>query len=578
MKNFKKIQTIVCFILASLVSFSQSYIVYKDASQYMCLSDPGKDLLIQGESASKVIQHAIDQCNAKGGGEISLGKGFFELDFPIRLKENIWLHGKGRGTELKLKKPNKTCLEFFGVNNVQISKLTVTAGDNGNSLTGIYGENCGNCKIQDVLVMGFVKSGVSFSGDYYGLTVNRCMFIENNQAHIFLQGGDIRESPIIVSDCTFFKGGEGIKAQKNGNKSCGLEISDNIYAYLMGRAVDTDFDSVMISGNKLYWIDSDGMRIKGRDFFIAGNINSWIRGHGLVLDNASNGTVLGNNFTDLGVRYRDGMRKCGIAMYNSSQIKVSGNSIWNFGDQGYMEYAVFEDSNCNDNYISANTGWFHAYPNAFKSLGAGTIIEGNSSNQGQYRGDYWDYAQKYAYPIEKYLKSLSLDNNYKPNPEPDVNTLEIEGRKVIECKDMFGQVISIKEDTIKKFGWTGSNLQVWNLKKSGQYYTIVNDGRIQALECSSQNENSEVRLGKNEKNDSQLWKLVNVGNGYYKIENKLNGKVLESQGFSNYSWKLNNVVYQGQAVTVSEYGARETQMWRFVDPMPAYTYPGISLK
>ncbi len=577
MKTLKKILTGIYFILASLGVHSQSYIVYKDANHYTCIRDSDKEKLIQSESASKVIQFAVDQCQIKGGGEIILGKGFFELDTPIRLKDNIWLHGKRRGTELKLKKPNKTCIELIGANNVQISELTVTTGDNGNSLTGIYGVNSKNCKIQDAFIMGFVNSGLSFSGNSSGLIINRCIFIENNLVHIYLEAiNDISKSTIGISNCTFFGGGCGIKTEKKDNATCGLKICDNIYSYQKGMAIDTDFDSVIISGNKLYWIESDGMRIKGKDFVISGNINSWIRGHGLVLDGAHKGIILGNNFTDLGVRYRDGMRKCGIAMYYSSQITISGNSIWNFGDQGHMEYAVYEDKSCSDNIIRANTGWFHAFPNAFKSSGAGTIVEDNTSNQGEYRGDYWDFTQKYGYAIEKYLKSLSLDNNYKPDPDPDTNTINIEGSKVIECKDMFGQVISIKEDTVKKFGWTGSELQVWNLRRSGDYSIIINDGTNQALECKGQMENSPVTLGKNDTSDSRLWKLLNVGNGYYKIVNKLSGKVLESQGLSNYNWKLNNVVYQGQMVTVSEYEGRESQIWRFIEPMPAYTYLEIA--
>ncbi len=571
MKSIRKSLIISLLLIVAFGAFSQSFTIYKDGNQYVSV-DSNKKKLLRSESASAVIQFAIDKCGNKDG-EIILGKGFFELDTPVKLKENIWIHGKRRGTELKLKKPNSKCFELAGVNNVRISELTFTCGDNGNSLAGIHGENSSNCHIRDVIIMGFANFGLSFSGDCRGLIINRCTFVENDKAHIYLENfGDTKGQPVIVKNSTFFRGGYGVKTYKGEGRSKGVEVNGNAFAYLKGPGIDTDFDSAVITGNRIYWCESDGMRVKGEGLYFSGNTNSWTRGHGLVLDGATNGTVIGNNITDLGVRYLDGLHKCGIAMYRSSQITISGNSIWNFGDQSFMEYAIYEDESCKDNSIFANAGWFHVHDNAFLSLGNGTSIKDNTSNKGKYRGDFWDFKQKFGYTIDKYLESLFLDGNYKPTPDPDTNSPEINGTKVIECKDLFNQVVTISSDTVKRFGWTGSKMQVWNLRKEGEYYFIVNEETDLVLECNSQDENARVALGQYNGNDSQLWKLENVGNGYYKIENRSIGKVIGSQGFDTFMWKSNEIIPRGQVLTVSDYKGKEFQMWRFIEPEPAYTY------
>jgi hypothetical protein len=557
-------------------AYCQDYMIYKDNGKFICIDLETKNKLIENNSASEVIQFAIDKSHNQGGGEIMLGKGFFELSTPLRLKDNIWLHGKRRATELQLKAPNDRCIELIGVSNVRVSELTFSPGNNDNLTTGIYGENTSNCNIHDILLLSFAQSGIYLTKNNSEIDINRCTFIDNVQEHIFLN--EIRgsnQSSVVVSNCTFFAGGYGIKGINRKYKTNKLKIKNNISAYLKGPLIDTNADSVVVYGNRIYWGQSDGMRIKGKGFHIEGNMNCWIRGHGLVLDGAKDGTVEGNNITDLGVRSRDGMRKCGVVMYNTSQVTISGNSIWNWGDQGYIEYAIYEDENCSNNKMFANAGWFHAHPDGFKSFGTESSLFDNTSNQGEYRGDFWDFTQKFAAKIDEYINSLRLDKDVIPITYQDTKPFEVNGEKVIECKDMFQQVISFHNETIKKYGWTGSENQIWILEKSGDYYLIRNKKNQKLLQCDSNEENAPVTLANRNNGDAQLWNIISIGNGYFKIINKLNAKVLQSEGLSNYSWEKNNVVYQGQQLVVSDYKNRESQMWRFRDPMPSYTIKNV---
>ncbi len=576
MKKFKRIVLSLFLVMASFGVFSQPYTVYKDADSYVCINAVKKELK-SGSSASEIIQYAVNLCEKAGSGELILGKGFFKLDAPIKVSGKVWLHGKRRGTELQLKSPNTTCFEINRATGARITEMAFTRGDNGNSVSGISMKDSKNCQINDVIFLGFAGSGLSITGDSYDVTIDRCTFVDNGQSHILMKGVTGRkEQPIIVSNGIFLRGGYGILTKKEGVESQGLQAKNNAFAYLRGATIDTDFDYATITGNRVYWGESDGMRVKGKGLYFSGNTNSWIRGHGLVLDGAKDGEVIGNNITDLGSRYRDGMRKCGIYLCNSENMTISGNSIWNFGDQGHMEYAVYEASSCKNNTITFNTGWFHAYPNAFESMGEGTAVENNTSNQGQYRGDYWDPTQKYGYPIEKYIKSLYLDGNHNPVSLADPYATIPQGKQLIESKSLLGVVVSILDGVVKQFGWTGKDTQTWELKEAENgFYTIMNSGTGELLRAESKATNSPISLVKEEKKrneDSQLWKPFSVGNGYFKMENKLSGKVLTAPFRGNLNWGVNQVVYRGQELTVSDYSGHEGQMWRFTNPMPAYTY------
>ena len=556
----------VSLIISCLLSSGQSVTVYQDGNQFICI-DTDKEQLHKSVSASKTLQYAINSAD-----EVSIGKGVFELEETLQVEKSVTIQGKGRGTELQLKKPNKIGISIVGTETVRLSNLTITTGDNGNSVAGIEIDNAPNTQIEDVFILGFANAGIWLKSSNTGSLINRCTFMDNDQAHVLIEEISAEEkNPLVISQGTFFKGGYGVKAIGGS----GLTIDNNMFSYLKGSSVDADTDSVKVTRNKVYWCESDGMRLKGNSFLFQSNMDSWARGHGLVLDAASNGTILTNNFIDLGVRFRDGIRKCGIAIYHSNNISITGNSIWNFGDQGHLEYAIYEDKSSANNVFEYNTGWFHEYDNAFKSLGKNTEIRNCTSNKGEYRGDYWDFNMKFGRTVEQYLKSLYLESNRNPTPEPDQGIGDFSGEKLIESQEMFQQVISVKAGKAFKFGWFGGQSQIWTFEKVGECYLIINKATGKVLSAEKSGDLIHLRLDNKGKQDNKLWEISSVGNDYYKIVNKSNKKVLEAIGLDNYDWKENRVVYQGEPVRLAEYKGLGGQKWRFIDPLPVYTYQDV---
>ena len=562
----------IILIIVQTVS-AQDFTIYKDDETYKCL-DLNKKLIQEGKAAS-VIQYALDHCASLNRScEIKLGKGYFVLEAPIKLSDSVWLHGQRRSTELQLSGSNQVVINLNGAESVKISEITITSGDNNEKTRGIEGK-CNNCLIEDVFFLGLTYAGVYFTRGSNGIAIDRSTFIDNMQHHIYIEGALKGSLSNRITNTTFLSGGHGIKAIKNKNEvSGGLSVDNNLFAYIKGPAIDSELDSMMIQGNRVYWCESNGMILKGNAFYFSGNTNSWIRGHGLVIDGAINGSVISNNITDLGARSRDGLRKCGIALYNSNHIVIEGNSIWNFGDQGHMEYAIYESPNCGNNMIQYNTGWFHAFSEGFKILGKETICQDNTSSQGEYRADYWDFRQKYGYAIDKYIQTLYIDRRDPPHIKETKTSLEIDenSSKIIECQDMLEQVLSLSGDGPIKFGWRDEQSQKWVFKKEGVYYQIINEKTRGFLGFRNADGFLSVVLSKKKDGDNQLWKIQYVRNGYFKIENKSNKKVLESRGLSNYSWGVNKVVYQGESVWLSDYSGRDSQHWRFMDSMPTYVY------
>ncbi len=556
-----------------LVGFvqAQDYSIYKQQGTFHVM--PVKDTIAahSSASASDALQFAIDQIQS--GGAINLGKGIFELDRPIRFKNNITLNGKRRATELSIKKPNDYGLLLENVENVQISNLTITAGDNGNAHAAIFMKNTIYSTVQDVFILGFEWYALQITGMATGLEINRTTFVDNAQAHIFIEETSNTTGAIgSIKNSTIVRGGYGIKTVHHKHKGIPLQISGNMFFYTKGPAVDIDSHNLSLVGNRSYWVESDVFRIKGDHFTITGNSASWNRGHSLVFDSAKNGLVSGNNWTDQGVRSRDGYQKSGIVLYGSENITITGCSIWNFGDQGFMEYAVYEHPDCSNNSLVGNTAWFSKHKNAYRMLGKNTLEADNTVNKGVHRGDYWDFTKKYGPTVDKYLADLYLTKSSDIKISPDKNPEMVKGVKAIECKDMLEQVLTNETGTVKKFGWTGDDSQKWDIQPQGDSFLIINTATGKLLQATGTHDFTTVITAERNEQSNQLWKLINIGNGYYKIINKANGKALQAQGLNNYHWDRNNVYYLGQPITLGDYDQKEYQKWRFVDPMPAYVY------
>ena len=112
-------------------------------------------------------------------------------------------------------------------------------------------------------------------------------------------------------------------------------------------------------------------------------------------------------------------------------------------------------------------------------------------------------------------------------------------------------------------------------EKVGECYLIINKATGKVLSTEKSGDLIHLGLDNKGKQDNKLWEISSVGNDYYKIVNKSNKKVLEAIGLDNYEWKENRVVYQGEPVRLAEYKGLGGQKWRFIDPLPVYTYQDV---
>lgn len=570
MKNKKAIVFLLLIWLISVKGYSnQPLTVNKTGDNYKVILTETMKELYSSTSAGKAIQFAIDQCSGNEG-DITLSNGVFEVSNVIKLKSGIHLHGKRRGTELKMMGLSPVAIELSSVQNVEITELTITTGTNGNSFAGISIKNSADCTVKDNIITGMAVYGVYITGKNSNIKIERCTLVENQESHICLDNVSAsKQSPVIISENTIFRGGYGARSINSNENSEGLNFIDNMCSFTRGPIFDSDFNSIVCVGNRSFYGEADVIRIKGKDFLVKGNTMCWDRGHSLVLDGAHNGIVVGNNFTDQGSRSRDGYLKCGIALYNSDSITISACSIWNWGDQGHIEYAIYEDKSCKNNTITNNAGYFHAHPDAFRLLGSNTTIADNTSNTGEYRPNFWDFTAKFDFQTQNYLKNFLNKDGY-PLAIPDKTTPNIDGVKLIECKDQFEQVLTADSSKIMKFGWYGNDSQIWKIEKAKGGYMIKNVTQNKVMQFVEKNGIQSIGLSNYNNNDLPLWNFINVGNGYFKIVHLPSGKVLDAEGLNNYKWLKNDVDYLGQKVVLSDFSNKNSQMWRFIDPMPVY--------
>ena len=408
-------------LLSNIVSANHYFEIHKNNESFIVSEQYSNKVIFTSKIASEAIQYAID-FPEDGEIHILLGSGIFQIENALKLRNNTILSGRMKGTELRLTKYNPIAIELESVTNVLIENLTISTGSNGNSNSAVFISNSTMCKLMDVIVTGFANYGFSIKNHNMDLLIERCTFIENWESHIFInEVTGSKEAPIVIRGNTFIRGGYGTRVIGSKEQSSrGLHFKDNMCFYTRSAIFDSDYTSVQFSGNRSYWCESDVIVMRGSDFSITGNSMSWNRGHSLVLDGATNGSVIGNNFTDQGARSRDGHLKCGIFMYNTKNVTIASCSIWNFGDQGHMEYAIYEDKTCSDNIITANAAWFHAHNNAFSSNGRNTKILNNNSNTGIYRGDWWDFTQKYGFTTDKFMKEYLMSDDIPVAESEDI--------------------------------------------------------------------------------------------------------------------------------------------------------------
>ena len=185
----------------------------------------------------------------------------------------------------------------------------------------------------------------------------------------------------------------------------------------------------------------------------------------------------------------------------------------------------------------------------------GTVnIKGHQHYNGNNHSDpgkHWNW-QKYAdLIIDNQSDEAELEEKFKGIPNGVYRITNVSSRKVLNTRECSGnQLAKITQTT-----WNGAACQLWRFEYAGEgWYKITNQVSGRALEIpGGSKENVQAHLKDAKDNDSQLWRLIEVGSkGELQLINKASGKGLEVFGGST-----NN----GAAVLQTSYTGKTRQRW-----------------
>lgn len=314
-------------------------------------------------SADEAIDYCLKQLGDKGG-SIHLHRGDYQIEHTIQLSSRITLSGAGRSTRLIASdtgdEKNQAMLLGQGIDRVKIENLAVIGTEDGYWKTGIVLRDCGDCSVTHVCCESFSDYGIHLTENSFLCEISHCRLGNHGKANIFLEnlatngrGGDY--VPNLISNCQTYGGGTGVELKR--------ALLVNIVGVLVYQASKHSFhlhsksNSVLISGCRSFQCGGDAVVVENsHELNISSNIICWQRGHGIVLRRVSWGTVSANEVIDSGVRDPNEVSRHGIFLLEQSRgLSISGNAIFNWGDQVPMENGVYETEDCEKNSIIGNT-------------------------------------------------------------------------------------------------------------------------------------------------------------------------------------------------------------------------------
>lgn len=361
-------------------SVVQNYVVFQDGEVFRARGQIDGGELTADKNAAHVIQAAVDA--QEDGGEVYLSRGTFLLNSPINLRTRILLRGSGRATRMIVDGPDFGLI-CEGSKETVIADLAVLG--TANSVAGVVIDNSGDCHVRDVLCQGFASYGFWLRNNTFLSRLQGCTAADNGKANIYLdglmhggRGGDF--VPNLVANCMTYGGGTGIEGKRAiviNIVGCAV-FQPKGYGYYLR---DTS-NSVVISGCRSFQVEKDAVRVESaHELNISSNIFCWHRGNGLVLRDVSWGAINGNEVIDSGVRTHDGSYTTGIILSENTQgIQITGNTIFNWGDQVPMAYGIVEDESCRNNLIVSNNINFFTQADVV-SQGQQTIVRDNLSEK-----------------------------------------------------------------------------------------------------------------------------------------------------------------------------------------------------
>lgn len=317
--------------------------------------------------ADIALQTAINAL--QNGGSVTIMSGRYEIKNTIYLKSGVCLKGNGRRTELIFTGADSTGVGLFGsgLKDVLVSDLSIVAGDSTSVQAGICYDHCGDSEIDNVYIEGFSKYGIWLRNNSFLCHLNNCTAAANGRANIYTdslfksRAGEFM--PNLITNCITYGGYNGIETNKSivlNIVGCVVHQPENFGYY-----INNISNSVLLSGCRTYQTQNNAVVVENsHEINLTGNIFCWSRGKGIVLKGVNWGTISGNNVIDSGSEQYGGFPGVGdangIELTDGTKcIQVTGNNIFNWGGQGIMKYAVYEDETCeNNSFTSLNINYF----------------------------------------------------------------------------------------------------------------------------------------------------------------------------------------------------------------------------
>lgn len=360
---------------------TQDYTVYRENDTFRVRGQVDQAEIGSLGSAWQAIQLAIDSLGDTGG-QVALQSGQFPLREPVKLRDNVWLRGSGRGTSLLVSGGEGSAgLLCEGLKGAVVSDLALRPAEGEAPLAGIVMGDCGDCQVRDVFCERFAGYGIWIRNNSFLCEIRSCKLAANAKANLYLddlagggRGGDY--VPNLVTNCITYGGGTGIECRKTLVLNIvGCQV---FQPGGMGYHVHGASNSVLISGCRSFQVEQDAVLVESsHEINISSNIFCWQRGHGIVLTDVSWGAINGNEVIDSGVRARDGSPMVGILLRSGVQgVQIVGNTVFNWGDQCPMEVGIREAPTCRGNLITANNVNYCVQADIIAE-GQGTEVHGN---------------------------------------------------------------------------------------------------------------------------------------------------------------------------------------------------------
>lgn len=342
---------------------TQDYDVYRNGPRVEVRGRISGEVVRAEANAAAAIQRALDLASEQGGGTVTLQPGTYLLSRAIRLPSRVTLRGSSRATVLRLAPENESGIVLLGeeADGVAVADLTLD-GDHDAcpaSTAGVVLDHCGDCRLSGVNAARFGQYGIWARNNCFLCTVDGCTAADNAAANIFFdrqqnggRGGDY--VPNLIIGCTCYGGGTGIEVHRSIVLNViGCQVfQPNWHAYhIHGRS-----NSVLVSGCRSFQCEQNAVLVEhSHEINLSSNIFCWHRGHGIELVGVQWGTVTGNNVIDQGVRDREGQPKDGIWLRGGCRgLQVTGNAVFNWGDQIPMRIGILEEDDCYKNVINGN--------------------------------------------------------------------------------------------------------------------------------------------------------------------------------------------------------------------------------